>query len=105
MRHVLVPLAAVSLFLIAGCEDRPNMRAVPDRQGHATGPDSNQGDLANAPVAGSNEQWYTMQQGETLAAVAKKYNVQLEWLIRRNQIDETKAKKVGAGFNLIVPRR
>ncbi len=105
MRHVIAPLAVVALFLATGCEDRQNMRAVPDRAGHATGPDSRMGDMANAPVAGKSEQWYTMQDKDTLTSVAKKFGVELEWLITRNQITPEKKKTVGAGYNLIVPRK
>lgn len=105
MRHVIAPLAVAALFLATGCEDRQNMRAVPDRDGHATGPDSRMGDLANAPVAGKNEQWYTMKQGDTLISVSKQFKVELDWLIQRNQITNEKKAQVGPGFNVIVPRK
>ena len=98
-------IVALALFAATGCEERQNMRAVPDRAGHATGPDSKQGELANRPVAGANEQWYTMQGNDTLGSVARKFGLGLSDLIKRNQIDEKEKAKVGPGYNLIVPRK
>ena len=78
------------------------MRAVPNREGRAGGDGSqNMGDQVNAPVAGPNEHWYTMEAKDDIYTVAKKFNTTPEWLIKRNEIKTPSL--VVPGKNLIVP--
>lgn len=96
---VLVPLT----LILAGCDnDRQSYSVVPDRQGHATSPDGTPQNVRGGPVAGPGEMYYTMEGNDTLTSVARKFNVDLGWLIKRNDIQhESQAK---AGTQLIVPR-
>lgn len=105
MRTYLAAAVAASLLLATGCEDRQNLRVVPDRQGHAAGTTNQSVAPTNDLVAAKNETWYTMLKGETLYGVAKKFNIKVGDLIARNKIDEAKQNKVGEGYNLIVPRK
>jgi len=105
MRTTLAAVVAVSLLLATGCEDRQNLRVVPDRHGHAAGTTNQSVAATNDLVAAQNETWYAMQKGETLYGVAKKFNIKVGDLISRNKIDESKQNKVGDGYNLIVPRK
>jgi hypothetical protein len=102
MRILLASLAILSAVSFTGCLERQNMRAVPNRESRAGGDGSQKlGDMANAPVAGRNETWYTLEGADTLYTVAKKFNVTTEWLIKRNEILDKSAIK--AGKSLIVP--
>lgn len=102
MRYLL-PVLAVAALAITGCEERQNMRAVPNRELHASGEAAKLGDLVNRPVAGRNEQYYTLQSGDTVYTVAKKFNVTTAWLIKRNDIrNDTDLKP---GNSLIVPSK
>ena len=102
MRYLL-PVLAVAVLFTTGCEERQNLRAVPNRELHAAGPESKLGDQVNKPIARKGEQYYTLQSGETIYSVAKKFNVTTEWLIQRNDIRDTTELKPGA--NLIVPAK
>ncbi len=103
MRYILACAAIASLYLATGCDDRrQNMAVVPDREGHAYYAEGGTPPIGNKPQAGEGEQYHTLQPGETLASVARKYNIDLGWLIKRNDIqDESKVKP---GMQLIVPR-
>lgn len=102
MRYLLACLALSTVALSTGCQDRQNMRAVPNREGRSGGDGSqNMRDQANAPVANANERYYTMEAGDTSYSVAKKFNTTKEWLIKRNEIVDTTQFK--AGKTLIVP--
>ncbi len=102
MRYLL-PVLAVAALVVTGCEERQNMRAVPNRELHAAGEAAKLGDLVNRPVAGRNEQYYTMQSGDTIYSIAKKFNVTTAWLIKRNDV-RTDAD-IKPGSNLIVPSK
>lgn len=102
MRYLLVCLAVFTVVSATGCQERQQMRTVPDREGRAGGDGSqNMGAMANAPVAGPNEHWYTMEAKDDLYTVAKKFNTTTEWLIKRNEIKSPSLLTVGK--NLIVP--
>jgi hypothetical protein len=105
MRYMLasVACAAVLSFAISGCDNRrQNMAIVPDREGHAYGAEGTVQPIVDAPVAGPGEMYHTLEPNESLASVARKFNIDLGWLIKRNDIqDET---KVRPGLQLIVPR-
>ncbi len=105
MRILLAGLAVLSVVSTAtlnGCYDRQNMRAVPNRESRAGGNGSQLlGDQVNRPVAGPTESYYTMKAGDTLYTIAKQFNTNAKWLIRRNEIEETTALKPGT--TLIVP--
>jgi LysM repeat protein len=102
MRYLL-PVLAVAALVVTGCEERQNMRAVPNRELHAAGEASKLGDAVNKPIAGRNEQYYTLQSGDTVYAIAKKFNVTTAWLIKRNDIRASEELK--PGNSLIVPAK
>ncbi len=101
MRYILACIFVASLFVVTACDRRQNMTIVPDRQGHAYGAEGVQQPTYSGPVAGPGEAYHTLAAGETLSQVAKKYNVDLGWLIKRNDIQ--KPSDVTSGKNLIVP--
>ena len=102
MRILLASLAILSAVSVTGCFERQNMRVVPNRENRAGGNGSqNQREMSNAPVAGRNEMWYTLEGSDTLYTVAKKFNVTTEWLIKRNEI--TDKSQIKAGKSLVVP--
>ena len=104
MRYLLACLAVLSVVSATGCYERQNMRAVPNRENRAGGDGSQKlGDQVNAPVAGPTERYYTMEAGDTIYTVAKKFNVTTEWLIKRNEIDDR--TQIKAGKSLIVPAK
>ncbi len=104
MRYLLVPTILAALCITACDNDRQTYSVVPDRQGHATSPEgAKQGqNISNKPVAGEGEMYYTMEANDSLSGVAKKFNVSLDWLIRRNDIRHD--NQVKPGEQLIVPR-
>lgn len=105
MRILLAGLAVMSVFStvsLTGCYERQNMRAVPNREGRPGGDGSqNLRDMVNQPVANPNESYYTMKAGDTLYSIAKQFNTNAKWLIRRNELEEATAIKPGK--TLIVP--
>jgi LysM repeat protein len=105
MRQTIAALSVLSLLLVAGCQDRDTVRVVPDRQGHAlmTTPDTVAA-TANTRVPREGEAMHTVVAGDTLSSVGKKFNVDIKWLIERNDIIDSK-KPLRVGQQLIVPRR
>ncbi len=104
MRYLLACCAVASAVFATGCIDRQNMRVVPNREGRAGGDSSSKvGDAGFGPVATPNEAYYTMEANDTVYTVAKKFNVTTQWLIKRNEINDTTMLK--GGRNLIVPRK
>mgnify|MGYP000057405288 CR=1 FL=1 len=101
MRYTLALISVVSLALTGCNEYRESMAVAPDRGGHAAGDNVNTGGANMTPVAKKNEAYYTMAADDTLYSVAKAHNVELSWLIRRNNIQAT--PKVGS--QLVVPGR
>ena len=97
----VLPAVALAALAITGCEERQNLAAVPNREGHGGGPASTLGDEVNRPVARRNERYYTIEQGDDVYKIAKKFNVTTEWLIKRNDIRTTDG--LTAGNSLIVP--
>ncbi len=101
MRYLL-PVALLTILALGGCGDeRQTYSVVPDRQGHATTPDGLPAPIQGGAVAGPGERYYSMEQGDTLIKVARKFNVEVEWLIHRNRIEHHSQVKVGT--QLIVP--
>ena len=96
-----LPAVIVAALAITGCEERQNLAAVPNREGHGAGPASTLGDEVNKPVARKSEKYYTIEAGDTVYKIAKKFNVTTEWLIRRNDIRTPDA--LAAGNTMIVP--
>ncbi len=101
-------LSALTLLVLglalSGCGDyRESMMAVPDRQGHAArDPNVQPGSsLSTTVVATDKEMYITMGAQDSLSSVAKAYGVTLDWLIRRNRLQEAPT----AGTNLVVPKR
>ncbi len=102
MRNLLACLILVPALAVVGCGDkRENMGVALDRSGHAAGENQGDGGQRQATIAGKNEAWHTMGPDESLTSVAKQYNVELGWLIKRNRIEKTPT----AGTQIIVPAR
>lgn len=94
--------AILAALLIAGCEERTNMRVVPDRNGHAYQTKGTERVLpAGAAVPGVDEQVYTVKAGDTITSVSKKFKITDEWLIERNDLRDIREFKTGK--NVIVP--
>ncbi|MBA3707398.1 MAG: LysM peptidoglycan-binding domain-containing protein [Planctomycetes bacterium] len=101
MRYIFACISVAALFIVAGCDRRQNIAVVPDRQGHAAYADGGVPPIGNHPQAGVGEMYHTLMPGETLSQVAKKYNVDLGWLIKRNDIQNP--NDVKPNMQLIVP--
>lgn len=103
MRHLpALAVASVAVLAITGCEERSNMRELPDRQGHAYRTAAAERPLAAGPrVPYEDEQVYTVLKGDNLKTVAKKFSVTEAWLIRRNEL---KSSGLVVGDNIIVPK-
>jgi hypothetical protein len=105
MRYITALLVITSLSCFVGCGDyREGMQVAPDRGGHAAGePDKRGGGaLSGKPIARAGEMYVTMGPQDTLTSVSKAYGVDLNWLIKRNQLTTPNPKP---GTNLIVPAR
>jgi LysM repeat protein len=102
MRYLLACLAILSVVSATGCQERQNMRTVPSRELRAGGDDSRLlGDNGNKPVANKDEHYYTIEAGDTIYTIAKKFNTTPRWLIHRNEIED--ASTIKPGENMIVP--
>lgn len=104
MRILLACAAVLSVGLLAGCGDtRESVMVVPDRDGHAASPTDAQPATGGSTkqVAGPNEMWITLGNGDTLTSVSKAYGVTVEWLIKRNKLSGMPKP----GDNLIVPKQ
>ena len=95
-------LVAVVVLSAAGCKERTNMRELPDRGGHAyrtAGAERPMASGAKLPYA--DEQVITIQQGDNLKLIAKRFGVTEAWLIRRNDLQ---SNVLEVGMLLIVPK-
>lgn len=101
MRYLLASVVLLSVAMTA-CDRRQNIAVVPDRQNHAYGAGGVQQPISQRPTASEGEMYHTLQANESISSVARKYNVDLGWLIRRNDIQDSASVKVGD--QLIVPR-
>ncbi len=104
MRHLTaLAFASVAVLAITGCEERTNMRELPDRGGHAyrTGGAERPID-AGAKLPYADEMIYNIVAGDNLKTLAKKFSVTEAWLIRRNRLD---SHVLEAGQTLIVPKK
>jgi LysM repeat protein len=82
------------------------MKVTQDKKGHAYIPaGATQGAKNNIPVAGEGEIYITTGAKDTLSSISKKYNVRLDWLIKRNDLKDSDKFKDGIppGTNIIVP--
>ncbi len=102
MRNLLACLILVPVLAVVGCGDkRENMGITLDRGGHAAGENQGDGGGRIAATANKNEAYHTMGPEDTLSSIAKQYNVELSWLIKRNGFEKTPT----AGTQVIVPGR
>jgi hypothetical protein len=103
MRNLTALAFAAAILVLAGCEERTNMRELPDRGGHAYRSGGAERPLAaGALIPYETETFHVVAAGDNLKTVAQRYGVTVEWLIRRNRLS-TNALEVGA--NVIVPRQ
>lgn len=99
---VLAVIAALAL-VHTGCEERSNMRELPDRRGHAYRTAGAENPLPlGTQVPTANETLHIVQAGDTLRSVGQKYGVSEAWLIRRNRL---RSHILEPGSHLIVPRQ
>jgi hypothetical protein len=102
MRYLLVFGGLASVLVVAGCDERTSLRAVPDRDHHAYVDSSVQIGDDNRPLAGPGEIYITTGPHDTLTSVAMKYHTTIKQLIWRNQLTNTE-NPLPPGTNLIVP--
>ena len=105
--RILIPVLAVVVIMSAGCQKRDNMSVTPDRGGHAL--ELGNSNPGAAPIYGPqakvDEQYYTVQPGDTLIGVSKKFKTTTAYLISRNRLsDTTNTHTLTPGQNLIVPK-
>ena len=103
--RTLPALASVAVVLLAfaGCEERTNMRQLPDRGGHAYRTGGAERPLpAGAMVPYEDETFHVVAQGDSLKTVSRKYGVTEAWLIRRNRLQ---SHVLAVGSNVIVPKQ
>jgi hypothetical protein len=104
MRHLTaLAVASVAALAISGCEERTNMRELPDRGGHAyrTGGAERPID-AGAKLPYADEKIHTVVAGDNLKTLARKFSVTEAWLIRRNRLDN---HVLEVGQTVIVPKK
>jgi hypothetical protein len=104
MRHLTAPaLAVLSLaaLTVSGCQERANMRELPDRGGHAYRTGGAERPLSFARTPYADEQFYTVKAGDNLKKLSQTYGVPEGWFIRRNDLQTHELK---AGDNIIVPK-
>ncbi len=95
--------AAAAVLAVTGCEERSNMRALPNRGGHAyqtAGAERSQ--QAGVLVPNVDETFHVVKQGDNLKKISGTYGITEAWLIRRNRL-QTHVLEVGS--NLIVPKQ
>ncbi len=104
MRHLTaIAFAAATLLAVTGCEERDNMRELPDRAGHAYRTAGAERPMAaGALIPSANETFHSVATGDNLKTVGLKYGVSEAWLIRRNRL---KTHILVADQNLIVPKQ
>lgn len=103
MRNLTAIAFAAALLVLAGCEERTNMRELPDRGGHAYR--THGAERAMAPgvlMPYEGETFHVVAKGDNLKTVGQRYGVTEAWLIRRNRLD-TNVLEVGT--NVIVPKQ
>ncbi len=95
--------AAAAVLAVTGCEERSNMRQLPDRGGHAYKTAGAERPMpAGALIPNADETFHVVKQGDNLKKVSGAYGVTEAWLIRRNRL-QTHVLEVGS--NLIVPKQ
>lgn len=94
--------AAAAVLAVTGCEERTNMRELPDRGGHAYKTAGADRPLAaGAIVPNADETFHVVKPGDNLKSVSTKYGVTEAWLIRRNRLS---SNVLELDANLIVPK-
>lgn len=103
MRYMpALAIAAIALVAVTGCEERRNMRELPDRQGHAYQTESAQRDqAAGGFYLGADEQTYTVVKGDTLKSLVLKFGKDERWYIRRNDLQ---SNVLSPGQTLVAPK-
>ena len=109
MRNIMIVSVLAALTLVAsGCSIyRKSMNTTPDRGNRAAvlASSDNNGQvrekLTMRKDPGPGEQLYTVQGGEKLYHIAERFATTLDWLIRRNDLQD----RVVAGSSIIVPAR
>lgn len=102
--RTLTALATASLvaFAASGCQERENMRQLPDRGGHAyrtAGAELVTEPGAKVPRAG--EMLYYAVAGDNLKKVSERFTVTVDWIIRRNDLQ---SHILTPGQPLVVPK-
>jgi hypothetical protein len=95
--------AAAVLLAVTGCEERTNMRALPDRGGHAYRTGGAERPLpAGAVIPNVDETFHVVKSGDNLKKLCATYGVTEAWMIRRNRLQ---SHVLEVGSNLIVPKQ
>lgn len=102
MRYLpALAVATVALIAVTGCEERRNMRELPDRQGHAYQTDDTLRDQTGGIYLADNEQTYVIVKGDTLKSLTKKFGQDEGWYIRRNDLQ---SNVLTPGQTVVVPK-
>lgn len=104
MRHLpALAVALVAILAVTGCEERTNMRELPNRGGHAyltASAEKNQN--ATGFFVRDNEQIYNAVAGDNIKKLATKFGEDVEWYIKRNDLQ---SKEIKPGQALVVPKK
>lgn len=112
MRPLAICCCLLSLLVVAACGGRSGS-SLPDRDGHALVVGAPAAGGAARPAAaspsagvvqhggqpGPGEQLVTVEYGDALYKIAKRHDVELRWLIERNDL----IARVQPGDQLVVP--
>lgn len=101
MRSTLLLAAVAAVVLATGCRTRDTVNTTPDRGGHARTIGKQTGGTATTPVPMPDEQVYTVVAGDTLMSVAKRFTMEMDDIISRNNLS---SNKLTPGQNLIVKK-
>jgi hypothetical protein len=103
MRNLTALAFAAAILVLSGCEERSNMRELPDRGGHAyrTG-GAERTMVQGALIPYENETFHVVVAGDNLKTIAQRYGITEAWLIRRNRMNSSVLE---LGSNVIVPKQ
>lgn len=104
MRTRILAMSALALFTVSACSEKtedtidslPMLTAVASTTG---GPIT--GDTTTTTIPKLEDEFYLIQQGDSLSAIASSFGVKLETLMAVNGI--TNPDKIQAGQKLIIP--
>lgn len=104
MRHLVLAAASVAVLAITGCEERNNMRELPDRGGHAyLTASAERNRNATGLFVRDNEQVYNVGPKDTLKKLVDQFGGDLhrDYIVR----NDLQSEKLTPGQVLVVPKK